>query len=106
LDRQRQEKTHAPLANEIGIQSIHKQLHPVEAQPAALLVKIKVDVMYAVVSQRVDGLLECHLHWKLVSRRIDQVNDVLVAIERQLSFEVSPNGLVLREKMSFPFTAR
>jgi hypothetical protein len=51
--------------------------------------------MDAAVPECVDGFFKRELDRLLVSRRIDEVDDVLVAIKCNLCVEMSRDGLVL-----------
>lgn len=78
------------------MQPINEDPDAVKPQSAALLVEVKVRVPHVRVPERVEGALVRLLDGALVPTAVDQVDEVLRAVERDLLREVAREGLCLR----------
>lgn len=80
-------------------QVLKQELDSVPAHLAALMVKVKVDVLDFLGKrsrQRLNSLLVCILHRLLVAALVDQVDQVVVAVELDLLFKVLGGGVLGR----------
>jgi len=88
-------KKDSPLPLQLLIQAINQHTHAIKPQPLAFMMKIKVRVMHPGVGQGVQRALISLLHGLLVPRLVDQVDEVLVPVVRDLRIKVSLEGFGL-----------
>ena len=78
------------------MQLIDQDTDPIKPQPFALLVEIKVGVMHSRVREGVQGALVRFLDGLFVPGRVDEVDEELVPVERDLLLEMPAKGVGLR----------
>lgn len=87
-----------PLLVQLLIQTIDKDRYPVEPEPLALVVKVKVGVVNARVAHRLNGTFVGLLHGLLVTLLVDEVDEVLVSVDGDLLIKVTLERFGLRNE--------
>ena len=86
---------HSPLSLEVLMQLINQDTNPIKPQPFALFVEIKVGVVHSRVREGVQGALVRFLDGLFVPGRVDEVDEELVPVERDLLLEMPAEGIGL-----------
>jgi hypothetical protein len=83
----------SPLSVQLLVQTVNQDRDPIESESLALVVEVKVRVVYPGVGHGVQRALVRLLDRLLVARLVDEVDEVLVSVEGDLLVEVTGEGL-------------
>lgn len=85
-----------PLSMEFRLEMVQNQGNAVPSHLAALVVEIKVEILYIFVVQDADVLGEGIGHGLLVTLIVDQADNKLGSVELLLGLKVSTEGILLQ----------
>ena len=84
-----------PLLMQLLVERIDQNGNSVESQAFAFVVEVEVGVVDSGVPHRIESLLVRLLDRFLVTRFVDQIDEVLISVERDLLAEVTRQRLGL-----------
>lgn len=77
------------------MQLINQDTNPIKPQPFALLVEVKVGIVHSRVREGMQGAFVRFLDGLFVPGRVDEVDEELVPVERDLLVEMPAEGIGL-----------